>query len=158
MVTHKELVKLAARWLKGHPERCGVIIAEIMTSAGEIPDVIGWHIGNSVVIECKTSRSDFLRDKDKCHHRADRAMGKYRYFLAPKGTISVHELDENTGLLEIAEGVFDSKPRITVTKKAIMRVRTEQQIQGEFLVLTSALRRIQTREFITIIEDSSVLA
>jgi hypothetical protein len=36
-----------------------------MPSTAEIPDAIGWNTHGSVVVECKTSRADFMRDRDK---------------------------------------------------------------------------------------------
>jgi hypothetical protein len=43
-----------------------VVLYEFATPADENPDVIGWAPGaGSVLIECKLSRSDFLRDATK---------------------------------------------------------------------------------------------
>jgi len=90
-MTHRELVKKAAGWLKN--ERCGVVIAELVTYAGEIPDALGFHNGHSVLIECKTSRADFLADREKLFRQIpEKGMGDHRYFMAPKGVLTVEDL------------------------------------------------------------------
>jgi len=66
-LTHKELCERAASWLRSN-RRCDPVLTKV-GSAGEIPDAIGWssmfrHRG-SIVVECKTSRIDFLNDKKK---------------------------------------------------------------------------------------------
>ena len=50
---------MGVRW----PSRkCSVVLYEFATAAAENPDVIGWASGSgSVLIECKLTRSDFLR-------------------------------------------------------------------------------------------------
>jgi hypothetical protein len=66
-MTHAELVARAVKWLSG-TMRCNPVYAGL-ASCGEIPDAIGWtskysHYG-SIVVECKTSRADFVADKRK---------------------------------------------------------------------------------------------
>lgn len=95
---------------------CSLAVSEVRSGYdGEVPDAIGFrstgHYDGSVVIECKTSRSDFLVDLKK-NHRQDAwgeefrddgipGMGKWRYFLAPKGLIKKEELPARWGLLEV---------------------------------------------------------
>ena len=51
---------MGVRWLS---RQCSVVLYEFATPADENPDVIGWAPGaGSVLIECKLTRSDFLRD------------------------------------------------------------------------------------------------
>lgn len=99
-VSHSQLVKEAAIWLK-NTRRCSIVCAEITTAAlHEIPDALGWGPnGVSILIECKTSRSDFLRDKEK-FHRNRIGMGMERWFYAPEGIIKKEDLENGWGLLE----------------------------------------------------------
>jgi hypothetical protein len=153
--THQDLVKMASRWLT-QSERCGVVIAEIVSSAGEIPDVIGWRLGHSIVVECKVSRSDFLRDRLKSHHRNGLAMGVMRYYLTVEGIIKPEEL-EGHGLLEVRAskiGQYLDRPRIHCVQKAERRDLLPEAYVKELRVMSSALRRIKTREFITILEGA----
>ena len=85
-MTHKEIIKRAAKWLKKHTQNAIIpncsLIAEDLTTAsktGEIPDVIGWCSWTSVLIEVKVSRSDFLRDSKKPFRKfADMGMGEHK--------------------------------------------------------------------------------
>jgi hypothetical protein len=99
-MTHKELVARAVRWLL-KSERCYVALGEpYSTMVYELPDAIGWKRGWSILVECKVSRSDFLRDKHKlARHRV--GMGQSRYFMTPKGIIKPEELPQGWGLLEV---------------------------------------------------------
>jgi len=52
--------------------------------------------------EVKVSRSDFLRDiKQPLKHRAALALSNCFYFVAPEGTIGLHELPIHAGLIEV---------------------------------------------------------
>ncbi|MCP3944994.1 MAG: hypothetical protein GY710_26450 [Desulfobacteraceae bacterium] len=64
--THDELIKIAEKWLL---KRCGFAFRELTTFASETPDVIGFRQGESILIECKTSRADFHADKKKIFRR-----------------------------------------------------------------------------------------
>ncbi len=60
---HSTLVAMGVRWLG---RQCSVVLYEFATPADENPDVIGWVAGaGSVLIECKLSRADFLKDAAK---------------------------------------------------------------------------------------------
>lgn len=97
---HSELIEIAVRWLRG-TQRCSVVLAEAQ-GGHEIPDAIGWARGGrvSTLVECKVSRSDFLRDAKKWHRRAGLAIGQQRYYLTPPGTIVPSDLPADWGLLE----------------------------------------------------------
>lgn len=112
-MTHDELVRRAIAWLRS--KRHDPVLAGI-ASCDEIPDAIGWTSGHSTVVECKTSRSDFLCDKwkyvgyksnisgyvlrAKTPHQRDAyeksgyvkvaipRMGMYRYFMSEPGFIT----------------------------------------------------------------------
>ncbi len=66
----------------------------------ELPDAIGWKRGWSILVECKVSRGDFLRDKHKVA-RQRVGMGQSRYFMTPKGLLKPEELPPGWGLLEV---------------------------------------------------------
>lgn len=100
-MTHAELVERAARWLKG-TARCSVVITEQWSMEREIPDAIGWRSHESYLVECKTSRADFLHDLKKWHRKyPDWGMGELRYYMTPPGLIQVDELPDKWGLLEV---------------------------------------------------------
>lgn len=108
-MNHADLCAIAVKWLQransaGGPG-CHVAVSECRSGwSGEIPDAIGFRaVGfedGSTVVECKTSRADFLADRKKAH-RAAGGMGNWRYFLAPEGLISPNELPEGWGLLTV---------------------------------------------------------
>lgn len=60
-----------------------MVLYEFATAADENPDVIGWAAGaGSILIECKLSRSDFLKDAEKTVRKNPRAgMGQRRFYL-----------------------------------------------------------------------------
>ncbi len=93
-MTHSDLVKRAAKWLeKKHP----VIVTEMVTGTYEEPDAIGFRMGFSTLIECKTSRSDYYADRKKATVR----MGDFRYFMTPAGLLAGITITEGWGLLEV---------------------------------------------------------
>lgn len=139
---HSRLVEYGRKWLNrpnknavryGHG-KCSTILCELVTIAGEIPDVIGWEGNRSILIEAKTSKADFFKDKNKPWRIvAELGMGDIRYFIADKGIIPVDKLPDKWGLLEVSDG------RIEVTKDA-------EHIGGnknhEIIMLLSHIRRI----------------
>jgi hypothetical protein len=100
-MSHAVLCERGRRWL-GDKARCPIVLVEFVTRLGEIPDVIGFRNEgmDSIVIECKASRGDFLRDAKKRHRQQDTlALGSYRYFLSEPGVIQVADLPARWGLL-----------------------------------------------------------
>lgn len=98
---HDELVKRAARWLKGTCG-CSAVLTELraFTASGECPDAVGWRSNYSILVECKASRSDYLADKKKAFRLdAGRGIGTYRFYLCPPGVIELVDLPEAWGLL-----------------------------------------------------------
>jgi hypothetical protein len=99
---HSDLVIRAERWLR-NTVGCGVVLSELVSlnSSGEVPDAIGWRNGyTSILIECKTSRSDFLADKKKIFRKhPEMGMGDYRFYLTPPDTVFIKDLPEGWGLL-----------------------------------------------------------
>lgn len=100
-MTHGELVLKAEKWLKS--QGCGVVFRDgfkAATGNGEIPDAIGWRDGLSILVECKTSRSDFMADKGKKFRRTpEKGMGDWRFFLCLPDIITVADLHPGWGLL-----------------------------------------------------------
>lgn len=101
--THGYLVRRAARWVAQH-KRCGIVTRELAAGGANcIPDVIGWRCGAkvSVLVECKTSVSDFRADLKKFHHQnTEYCMGTFRYYFTPAGLLSPELLPTGWGLVE----------------------------------------------------------
>jgi hypothetical protein len=75
----------------------------VVCRTGEIPDAIGFRGDTTILIECKTSRSDFFADRTKSFRQLpERGMGALRFMLAPAGMIRVDELPAGWGLIEAA--------------------------------------------------------
>jgi len=155
---HYQLCIEGAKWLhrqKWNYERCQkkpcyqtdacggcqqyrYVAVELCTWGSENTDV--WGLGNfngSVVIEVKTSHSDFLADRKKwC--RSERAedmkllAGMKRWYLCPEGVIKKDELPEKWGLL-----YWDGKKVYPVKAPGVF----EDTGYGDMIILTSILRR-----------------
>ena len=134
--------------------RCEPVFAGI-ASAGETPDAIGWSssykVRGSVVVECKTSVADFLRDKKKrrrvvwkegegcVREPAMDKMGDFRYFLTPYNLISPEYLKEqypDHGLLYVVRG------RVSIVLSAPRR-EANVDTRSEIRLLRFALIHIQ---------------
>jgi hypothetical protein len=151
-VTHKELVRRAVRWLT-LSQHCGAVLAEISTAAMENPDAIGWQAHKSIAVECKASRSDFLANKHKPCVRTGRLVGNERYFICEPGVITEADMnDTDYGLIHVIKG------NCYVPVKAKFRALDPAEHNDERTMLVSALRRIQTREFLTIVPESCLEA
>lgn len=106
--THSELNVIAAKWLKrplsNKGPGCQVALTEVGgLFGGERADAFGYRWGFeacSIVIESKTSRSDFLADKAKPHRNGQCVgMGTYRYYICAEGLIDIADLPDGWGLL-----------------------------------------------------------
>lgn len=102
-MTHAEMVQRAGRWLRSKM-RCNPIFLErrsIMTS--ESPDALGLTPRGTILIECKVSRTDYLKDQRKPFRaRPELGMGGYRYYMTPADLLLPHERPpEGWGLLEV---------------------------------------------------------
>lgn len=150
-LTHDDLRKIAITTLKrSHYDRknfglgCSIVLSELVTYANDIPDAIGWRSGHSIMIECKTSRSDFFKDAKKQQRINGTGVGEYRYFLTPAGLVKPEELPENWGLLEVVDGHV---------KEVVYCKRRELDLSAnvdEKRILLSTIRRIRLREFLVI--------
>src|SRR5712672_2656983 len=135
-VQHSTIVAMGVPWLR---RQCSVVLYEFSTAADENPDVIGWApAAGSVLIECKLSRSDFLRDAAKTVRMNPRAgMGQRRYYLCPSDLIEVKDLPPKWGLLWATRG------QVIVKREA--RGHSERNLTAEIHFLSSMLRRAQIR-------------
>lgn len=133
---HYSLCLEGAKWLKNLPYQGYKIIAvELVCIGAENPDVWGTNGFDSTLIEVKTSRADFLKDRKKFFRQKQGekyACGNYRYFLAPAGLIQSSEIPTSWGLLEWANN------GITIAKEA-QNIPCENH--GELAILCSIMRR-----------------
>jgi hypothetical protein len=141
-MTHEALVELAVRWLRAS-YRCGIILSEQACCSGETPDVIGWKGQcRSVLVECKTSRADFLADRNK-PWRADLegALGCERFYMAPASMIQAAELPHGWGLLEVR----GRKVEVIVPCSKRRSLRSAVGLLNEMNLLLASLRRVEVR-------------
>jgi len=139
-MTHADLVLRAERWLRG-TKHCGVVLTERRCGgAREEPDVIGWRASFwSILVECKATRSDFLKDRKKVF-RLDpvSGMGQQRWFMALPGVVKdVAELPEGWGLIEIRGS------RAKVIREATQIGYNFHAARHELALLYSVVRRVQ---------------
>lgn len=179
-MNHRELCEVGARFLK-RPESanghgCHFAIVEA-ACYGENPDVFGVRHGlnrngmGTFLLEAKTSRSDFLVDKNKPHRlNPAQGMGKYRYYICPTGLIKPEEVPEKWGLIyvspkgicKVVAGVL-AVPRIKrlnpyskkneswpdhrkIEENLELLAFEERNIQNEMNLLTMALARLKDPE------------
>lgn len=148
-MTHSDLVDVAHKWLL---KKSGFAFKELKAATlyGEIPDAIGFKgWGDSILIEVKSSRGDFLADKKKIFRKEpEKGMGKYRFYLCPKDLIKINELPENWGLIYVND---KGKARIkhnpyTSTGGNIWRNGFKDKCdKSEMQMMYSALRRLNLR-------------
>lgn len=155
-MNHDKLVQEARRYLL-HTLGCGFAVTE-MRSGGEIPDAIGWkNHKTTVLIECKTSRSDFYSGKQKDHRQnPSTGLGLFRLYMAPKGLLDKDELPPKWGLVEVDE--YDGSLRSIRKKGPSGKLREwtnqpewmhKRRKEGEHEIMYSLLRRFQIRDMIT---------
>lgn len=152
--SHQEICSMAVNWLQRAPGRSGPACQVAFSEAkagwnGEIPDAIGFRIAaedeGSVVVEVKVSRSDYLADRAKAHRQEGAlGMGLYRYYMAPAGIISTHELPTGWGLIEVSAkgvlGVLAGHVNVKRSEQALWR--HQRAIDREWLLLASMLSRV----------------
>lgn len=103
-LSHDQLVRIGYEFLKKRLKFPIVAMEQKCSGSREIPDVMGFRADASILIECKTSRSDFLADKNKPERRGEiEGYGNYRLYLAPKGILKLTDLPVGWGLLEVNE-------------------------------------------------------
>ena len=103
-LTHAELVQISVRWLRT-TRGCGVVLAEMVCAnrLNIIPDALGWRAAAwSILVECKTSRADFLADRKKpIHQLPDSGPGQERWYITPPNLIKPEELPIGWCLAEV---------------------------------------------------------
>lgn len=138
---HAQLVARAAQWLRGK-YGCGIILSEQYCATGEVPDVIGWKGScQSVLVECKVSRGDFLSDANKPFRlKPEEGLGSKRFYMAPAGMIKREELPKYWGLLECK-----GRDVTMAVKPGGQDLRTAAGLMREMSLLLASLRRVEVR-------------
>ena len=138
MISHADLVFAGHQWLRFSVRpRCYVVLSEIASAVQETPDVIGWASGFSTLVECKTSRADFIADRKKTFRRdPTRGMGYHRWYLTERGLLQPEEIPERWGLAELHGS--------RIFKKKKPEPFFERNWQNEMHLLSSAVRRLDT--------------
>lgn len=157
-MTHAELIPIAFKWALKMGS-CGVAFKELSTLSSECPDVIGFQGGcRTVLIEVKVSRSDFFADRKKSFRiYPERGMGTYRFYMCPAGLIRPDELPMNWGLIYVND---QGKAKCVVNPycKSLLGNIWEggfekRNIEGEFGMMYSSLRRLHIKGYIESIYD-----
>jgi hypothetical protein len=144
-MNHKELIIVASKWLK-NTMHCGVVLTELVTYLGEVPDAIGWVNNRSILVEVKISRSDFISDKKKYARINDKQLGHWRFYLTmPNIVWYVDEIPEGWGLYELHKNqikfIGGQKYRNAI------KPPFESCRDKEVTLLVSALRRVNLNTF-----------
>lgn len=95
-MTHSDLVTIGARYLR-YQNNCSIVIEEPASAYFVKPDVMGFQMYSSFMIEVKISRSDFLADKRKKH--AGDVIANRNYYLVPTGLIAPEDIKNGYGLI-----------------------------------------------------------
>lgn len=137
-MTHSDLIDVAVRWLRRRPHNCSVVFAELQVqSCIERPDAIGFgYGGGSILVECKVSRADFLKDRNKPHRAF--GMGGRRWFLTTPGV--VHDRCEVPFGWGVAE-VRGERRRVHVLLDAEIVDPKTRDHRAEAALLTAAVWR-----------------
>lgn len=145
-MTHTELVNRAVKWLR-NSLHCRVVLSELAayTRSGETPDAIGWVHNNAILVECKSSISDFYADRKK-RSRNERfpALGAWRFYLTPPGLLQPEKIIDGWGLYEVhgKRVVHAGGNKYRNAGKPYF----ESDMAGEVAMLVSALSRIHTKK------------
>lgn len=135
---HYKLCCLGAKWMQKQVYGSYKYIAvELVCIGAENPDVWGTNGYNSMLIEVKTSRADFLKDKKKFARQEQNskyATGNFRYYLAPDGIIDISEVPDDWGLI-----TYNTETEELNTVKYAKEIKTENH--GELAILCSIMRR-----------------
>jgi hypothetical protein len=142
IMKHIELTNIASKWLKKHNQNtlipnCATVAIDMKTIEQEKPDVIGWNSCNSIMIEVKVGRGDFLKDCKKPFRKiAKKGVGQSRFYCCPEGLIKESELPEKWGLLYL-----NDKNKIEIIKVAELQ---EANLKAERNILISLIRRAKS--------------
>jgi hypothetical protein len=125
-MTHNELVKKSAAWLRDEM-RCPIVVTGFTPYAGESPDVMGFFDGgDSIMIECKTSRADFNTDRNKVFRRIPKnGMGDYRYLAIANDILRDYdEIYDKWGVIIFSDDSFE----VTSQAKKIKSLRKDVEV------------------------------
>ncbi len=137
-LTHSELIEMAIKWL-ANTKRCLVVAAEIGTLNHETPDAIGFRADVSYLVECKTSKADFLADGKKITRQHPKyGLGNYRYYMCPPKIIQEFDLPDKWGLLW---AYYQQIRIVREVDKWNERLINESLMNGERRILYSLMRR-----------------
>ena len=138
---HYRLCEERAKWLRSKKNcerfegRWKYVAVEICVNGCENPDIWAFNGWSSLVVEVKTSRSDFHNDRKKSWFQPGMShtlAGNYRYYLTPEGLLKPEDLPDGVGLME-----WDGK-KITRTLRAD---RHEVSNHADEIIIASILRR-----------------
>lgn len=109
---HPKLCEIGRKWVLRAPSSKGGNMHLAFTEIGcnkvkEHPDVFGLHSsGETVILEAKASRADFLADKKKPFRAdPDQGMGDFRYYISPKDVVREEDLTGTKwGLIWVSPG------------------------------------------------------
>ena len=130
-MNHSDLCVRAEKWLKS--QGCGVTGKEVVSGCLQQPDAIGFkHWGyESLLVECKVSRADFMADRNKCHQAHPVfSVGTYRWYMTPEGLLNIKDLPEGWGLLEV------KKDRVKIVKGSLARNKGKWDSEQKTIVIT----------------------
>lgn len=147
-LSHNQLILKALAWLKT-TKKCATVLAELSSVRREIPDAIGWRArGLSVLIECKVSRADFLKDHQKAFRLPGAGMGRERWFMVTPGVIKdLDEVPAGWGVIEVRAGRC-----YQLRKSKAFELSPKASLQEIFL-LSCAVARVQGRGSVAPIQD-----
>lgn len=149
-VTHADLVRRAESWLR-NTAGCALVATELCGFVlRESPDAFGLRVPEarhtpglgtpppdytSIVVECKTSLSDFYSDRSKGHRKDGGGAGALRYYMVPKGLIEPARVPDGWGLL-VTCGQW-----ARCVKEAERRELSPERARDEIALLYTMLRR-----------------
>ncbi|HEY0565842.1 MAG TPA: hypothetical protein VGC88_09670 [Terriglobales bacterium] len=135
------MIDAAVKWLRTRYQ-CGIILSEQYCATGEVPDVIAWKgHSQSVLVECKISRADFLADAEKpFRKKPEDGLGCERWYCVPANLIKAEELPPGWGLLEY----YERACHLTV-KPTNTQMRSQIGMAKEMNLLLASLRRVEVR-------------
>lgn len=136
--THDELCRRAGIWLRER-QGCSVVLVDHQgLRTQEQPDAIGWKSASvSYLVECKTSRADFLADKKKPFRAPGLGMGNYRYFLCLPDVIRLADVPAPWGLLYL-----ETRGVLPVKKAAFVPIQDSPGGVEERAILLHCLERV----------------
>lgn len=114
-----------------------------VTAVTEQPDVFAFTTwGNTLLVECKASMSDFRADAKKSfRRRPEMGMGRERYYCFPEG-LAIHEEDipAGWGVMIVGDGKR-GKPSVRIAKKPERMEQTPTALMYERTLLIAATKR-----------------